>query len=161
MLASLNALVGRAVIWQDQKLGLVERAVPDVPGRGLDGLVIRRGLSVARWIANEDILLLGENCIVVRRKPQRMPEKKNAIPGRVFLTSGECAGEVTDVFVETDTLRLAALEVCQGPFYRLMGRRAYAAQFHMNAGGEEGDVTAPALLSWTQLKTQLEEGENR
>ena len=158
MLASLNAIIGQTVIWQDQKVGLVERAFPNAQKRRLDGLVIRRGMGVARWISGEDILLLGKSCVVVRRKPQRMPEKENVIPGRVFLTSGECAGEVTDVFVETHTLRLAALEVCQGPFYRLMGRRAYAAQFHMNAGGEEGDVTAPGLLSWTQLKTRLEEG---
>ena len=158
MLASLNAMIGRSVIWQDQKLGFVERAFPNAQKRSVEGLVVRRGLGVARWISREDILLVGESCIVVQRKPQRVPEKKSAVPGRVFLTSGECAGEVTDVIVETDTMRLAALEVCQGPFYRLMGRRAYAAQFHANVDGEDGDITAPQLLSWTQLKMQLEEG---
>lgn len=160
MLASLNALIGRAVIWQDQKLGFVERAFPNAQKRRVDGLAVRHGLSAARWIAGEDILLLGPNCVLVQRKPQRMPEKKEFLPGRVFLTSGECAGDVTDMIVETDTMHLAALEVCQGPFYRLMGRRAYAPEFHVNEDGEEGDVTASYLLSWTQLKTQLGEGKN-
>lgn len=152
MLGSLNALVGLPAIWQTKRLGYVERAVVDAQRRRLDGLVIRRGIGLAHWIPYEDICLLGKSCVIVQGSPQRVPEVRKDEMHRVFLTTGECAGEVTDAVVDRHTLRIVALEVCRGPLYRLMGQRGYAVQFHLNADGETGEVVAAGLLSWAQLQ---------
>lgn len=152
MLGSLNALVGMPVIRQTKRLGYVERAVADAQRRRLDGLVIRRGMGLAHWIPREEIGMLGENCVIVHGRPQRMPDSCTAEMHRVFLTTGECAGEVTDAVVDRHTMRIVALEVCRGPLYRLMGQRGYAVQFHLNADGEAGEVVAAGLLSWAQLQ---------
>lgn len=160
MLGSLNALIGLPVIWQDRKLGCVERAIADVQGGCLDGLVVRKGIGVARWIGRDDVHVLGRNCVLVQRLPDRMPEKKAGEMGRVFLTTGECAGEVTDIWIDMRTLRIAALEVCQGPLCRLLGRRGYADSFRLQSNGEEDEVIVPQLFSWMQLKMQLGEGDD-
>ncbi|MEG1776078.1 MAG: hypothetical protein RR367_06205, partial [Clostridia bacterium] len=70
-------------------------------------------------------------------------------------------GEVTDVLLHGDTLRLAALEVSSGPLYRLMGRHAYAADFRvLSQGRRAGEVIVPQLMTWAELERRMgEEGE--
>lgn len=150
---SLNALVGMPVIWQDKRLGAVERAVADAQSGWLEGLVIRRGIGVAKWIGKDAISLIGKSCVLVSGRPVRLAEKQPEATPRVFLTTGECAGEVTDMVIDPRTMRIAALEVCRWPLGQLMGRRGYAVQFHLKAE----EIIAPRLLSWMQLKTYLKE----
>ena len=80
--------------------------------------------------------------------------------GRAFLTTGECVGEVTDVILHGDTLRLEALELNQGPVYRLLGRRVYASQFRVDADARAGEVVVPRLLTWAQLRRTLGEEDD-
>ena len=160
MLVGLNTLIGLPVIWQDRRLGAVERAVADAQAGWLDGLVVRRGIGVARWIAREEIRLLGESCVLVHSRPVRMPEKRTDETRRVFLTTGECVGEVSDAVIDPRTLRLRALEVSRGPLGPLLGMRGYAVQFHLSAENREGGVITSGLLSWMQLKTQFKEEDD-
>lgn len=157
MLTSLGRMTGMPVVWQDRQIGLVERAVPDARHARLDGVIVRKGIGIARWATVDDILLVGERCVVLRRKPARLPERAMGEMRRAFLTTGECAGEVTDALLEGDTLDIPALEICQGPLYRLIGQRAYAGRFYPSDHGEPGEVVIPALLTWTQLLRQLGE----
>ncbi len=157
MLTSLARMTGMPVVWQDRQIGSVERAVPDAYHARLSGIVLRKGIGVARWATSDDILLVGERCVMLNHKPERMPEKLEGEMRRAFLTTGECVGEVTDALLLGDTLDIPALEICQGPIYRLMGRRAYAARFHPSEHGEPGEVVIPELLTWTQLLRQLGE----
>lgn len=161
MLTSLGRMTGMPVVWQDRQIGLVERAVPDARRARLDGVIVRKGIGVAHWATADDILLVGERCVMLRRRPARLPEKLMGEMRRAFLTTGECAGEVTDVLLRGDTLDIPALEICQGPLYRLMGHRAYAGRFYPSDHGEENEVIIPTLLTWTQLLRQLgeEDGE--
>jgi len=157
MLTSLSRLTGLPVVWRDRRIGCVERAVADVDGMCLQGMVVRRGIGSARWAPREGILLAGRQSVVLSRQPERMPREESAYIRHAVLTSGGCAGEVCDVIICSDTLRIAALEVSQGPVYRLLGRRWYATECRMNTYGEPGEVIVNRLLSWTQLHTQLGE----
>ena len=159
MLISLNRMIGMPVIWQDRRLGYVERAVPDMSAGRLSGLVVRKGIGWARWIASDDVLLAGQSCVVLKRQPEHLFQKETGEMCRAFFTTGECAGEVTDAIIHSPSLLLAALEICQGPFYRLVGQRGYAMRFHLSENGERGQVVIRQLLSWTQLVKQLGEGD--
>ena len=160
MLTSLNALVGLPAVWQNQQVGWIERAVADVEGRRLGGLVVRKGMGSARWADGNEVLCIGENCVLLGSKPARLPKVPPQKDRRTFLTTGEAAGVVTDVFFRGEPLALAALEVCRGPLQRLMGYRAYAADFCIRPGKVQDEVVAAQLLSWTQLLSHLgEEGE--
>lgn len=160
MLTSLNRLTGLPVIWRDRQLGYVERAVANVNSMRLDGVVVRRGIGSARWAPADGILLAGRQSVVLSRQPVKMPQQQAEQIRRAVLTSGCCVGEVSDVVICGDTLRIAGLEVSQGPVYRLLGRRAYTPSCRLNAYGEPGEVVVPQLLSWAQFLTQLGEGED-
>ena len=160
VLTSLNRLLGMPVVWQDRRVGCVERAVADVRTRMLDGLIVRRGIGSARWISSRDVLLVGERCVLVGCKPGTLPEKEMPEAGRAFLATGECAGDVTDVLLTGSSLRMVALEICAGPLCRLLGRRSYAVDFCVVSTAEENGVMVAQLLSWTQLIKHLE-GEER
>lgn len=153
MLTSLNRLIGTPAVWQDRRVGLVENAEADWKSGTLGGVLVRKGLGGARWVPGEEILLAGERCIVLHAKPGRLPPSRSQGFGHAFLSTGESAGEVTDVFLLGDSLRIAALEISPGPFYRLMGRCAYAAEYRLAAGG----VMVPQLLTWAQLMSRLKE----
>lgn len=155
MLTSLNRLMGMPVVWRDRQVGLVERAAADAARQRLCGLVVRRGIGSARWVPCEDILLLGESCVVLRARPVRLPEELPEAFGRVFLTTGESAGEVTDAVLHREQRRILALEVSPGPLYRLAGRCVYAPGYHV----QPGRVIVSRLLDWTQLLSQLGEEE--
>lgn len=157
MLTSLNRMVGLPVVWQDRQLGYVERAVADAHARRLSGVVVRKGIGAAKWVCSDGIAVVGSRCVLVREKPGAVPDGQPGQLGRAFLTTGECVGEVTDVILDGDTLRLEALELSQGPVYRLLGRRAYASQYRVDGGARAGEVVVPRLLTWAQLRRTLGE----
>lgn len=159
MLTSLNRLLGMPVVWQDRQVGCVERAVADAQMRKLAGLVVRRGIGAARWVDGENVALLGENCVMLHAKPERMPERLPLEMGRAFLATGECAGSVSDALISRKNRRIQALEICRSPLKHLLGQRSYATQFQSEPGMGEGDVVTAQLLTWAQLKEHLKEEE--
>lgn len=161
MLTSLNRMTGLPVVWQDRQIGCVERAVADVNVMRLSGVVIRKGIGSAKWAPAEGILLAGRQSVVLSREPVRMPRGTDEPVRRAVLTSGGCAGEVSDALIHGDTLRIAALEVSQGLLHRLMGRRQYAVECRLNPYGEPGEVIVAGLLSWTQLLRRIGEEDER
>ena len=154
---SLSRMVGMPVVLEDQQVGYVERAVMDARCRMLDGMVVRRGIGAAKWVSCGEIALLGRDCVVLKSRPVRLTVRDQPSPCRVFLSAGAYAGEVTDAFVSSRGLRISALEVCQGPLYRLVGQRSYAPHFCVQ---EDGGVVAQTLLSWAQLVKQLGEEDD-
>lgn len=162
MLTSLQKMVGLPVIWQDRQMGYVERAVPNASAKRLGGIVVRRGLGAAKWLSPNGIAMVGEQCVLINQKPGHMPDGKECTLARAYLTTGECIGEVTDAVIEGGTLGLVALEISGGPFYRLMGRKSYAAEFRVcEAEGRQGGVVVPKLISWADLERSLREEEGK
>ena len=153
---SLSRITGMPVVWQDQHMGHVERAVMDVPRGVLDGLIVRRGFSGARWVGAKQIEMIGERCVILRMRPVRLADKPVLPPMRVFLADGACAGEVTDGIVAGGTLHVCALEVSSGPLAHLMGQSRYARFYRLR--GEE--IIALSLLSWAQLVGEIGEEDD-
>ncbi len=154
---TLSRMAGMPAVFQNEQVGYVESALLDARDEKLDGLVIRRGIGAAKWAGSEAIAQLGSRCVILHSRPVHMPPRTQQPPGRVFLTTGVCAGDVTDAFLSSRSLCVSALEVCQGPLYRLVGQRAYAARFRLQEGGT---VVAQELLSWAQLVKHLGEEDD-
>ena len=160
MPSSLNRLLGMPVIWQDRRLGYVERTVADIFGRRLAGVVVRKGVGAARWADENSVLLVGKNCVLLKRKLERMPDVPEPGVCRVFLPTGEYAGNVTDVWISRRNLGIVALEISPNPLARLAGRCSYAIAFQPGLNAEGHSVAVGQLLSWTQLKQHLKEEED-
>ncbi len=152
MLTSLKRMVGLPVVWQDRRIGYVERAVPDARAKRLYGVVVRKGIGGAKWSPAQSIVVVGRQCVLLGEKPGSVPDGSRGDLRRAFLTSGECVGEVSDAILCGDTLRLMALEVSPGPVYRLLGRRAYAERYRVKGVQDApGEVVVPRLLTWAEL----------
>lgn len=159
MLTTLNRTAGMPVILRDTCVGYVERAVPDRFYHRLEGVVVRKGIGLARWLPRADIRLIGRECVLAAKSPQRMPELEERHGVQVFLLTGQWTGMVSDAVLEGDSLGLLALEVSKGPLYSLLGSRCYASSYRF--AGHNGGAVVQHLLSWTQLQRLLGEGEQR
>ena len=155
MLTSLNRLNGLPVIWQNLEMGYVEQAVADLRLMRLKGLVVRKGIGSARWSPVESISQAGRQQVELSRRPVCMPAATAVQPLAVITPDG-CACQLCDVLLYTDTLAIAALEITHGPLYRLLGHCSYATHCRQLP---DGGLSVPKLLSWTQLRTQLGEGD--
>ena len=160
MLTSLNRLIGMPVVWEDKRLGYVERGVTDDAVHRLRGVVIRKGIGAARWIPAQAMKLVGTRCVLLQSGPHPMPEEKRTQLGQVRLTTGERLGQVTDGWLNGLTFRVLALEVSPGPLYRLLGKCAYAAEYRViRTGANSGEVVVPKLQTWAEVQRSIgEEG---
>lgn len=153
MLMTLNRLTGMPVVYGGEKIGLVERAVPDQAAGCLRGIVVRNGLRSAGWIPASGLEWIGERCVAVQQPPLSLPSRLSQPVCHVCLTDGRLVGQVADHILASDTYRIAALEVSPGPLYRLLGRNSYARDYRF----EKDRVLVQQLLSWAQLNRLLEE----
>jgi uncharacterized protein YrrD len=153
MLTTLNRLTGMPVVYGGEKIGLVERAVPDRAAERLWGLVVRNGLRAAGWIPAGGVEWMGERCIAIGQQPKPLPTGLSEPVRHVCLTDGRLVGQVADHILRSDTYRIVALEVSPGPLYRLLGKNSYAREYRF----EKERVLVPQLLSWAQLNRLLEE----
>lgn len=155
MITSVRRLIGMPVVFREKELGYVEQAYAG--DGGLEGVVIRRGMGSARWLAAEEMMMKREY-LIASRKPADLPNRCRKRTGRVCMEDGQYVGEVSDWILLDENLRFAAVEVSPGPFYRLLGRCGYACEFHRDQ--PSGNVIVPQLLSWSQLKRQLGEEDD-
>ena len=133
--------------------GRVEQAVLNPEGRSLRGLVVRRGFGGARWLAAEDILVLGEVSVIALRRPGRIPRDAAFNLGCVRDTAGLDLGRVTDVYLQPDTRRVAALEITLGPMEELRCGRMLARDFAVHpAPGEPGQVLIPTGCALERIR---------
>lgn len=159
VLTTLNRVIGMPVILRDKCVGYVERAVPDRFYHRLEGMVVRKGIGLARWLPQADIRLIGRECVLAAQSPRRMPEAEKWHGVQAFLPTGQWTGMVSDAVVEGGSLCLVALEISKGPLYSLLGSRAYASSYRV--AGHGGGAMVQRLLTWTQLQCLLREGEQR
>lgn len=159
ILTTLNRTAGMPVILRDSCVGYVEQAVPDCFYHRLEGLVVRKGIGLARWLPRRDIRLIGRECVLAAKSPQRMPKTEERHGMQVFLPTGQWTGMVSDAVVEGGNLCVVAVEISKGPLYSLLGSRSYASSYCF--AGRSGGVVVQRLLTWTQLQRLLREGEQK
>lgn len=158
---SLRRLIGMPVVWQGAVIGYVERGVLAPGGKSLRGIVLRRGLQGARWVARENVEELGSACVLARAQPVRPPKTAEISLSRVYHTDGQCLGMVTDALIDRRSLRVTALEVSYGPLYQLLGRHAYATCYRVRpvAGSEgEGQTDCEVIAAGLVEAVRHEEG---
>lgn len=158
MLTTLNHLVGLPVVFQGEQIGQVERCVADKSSAYLQGLIIRQGLGGAKWVPSHLLETLGRRCVIIRGQPEAMPGRFAGEPKLLYLTNGQLAGEITDVVLADQSLRVVALEVSAGLLQRLTGQRQYATEYHIRRTGSRcGEAVASGLISWVEMNERLKE----
>jgi len=137
----LGQLLGLPVILQGRMIGRIERAVVSPEGDRLRGVMLRRGLGGAKWAAREDIEVLGEVSVILRRKPARVPRDADFALQGVRDTGGMALGWVTDAYLHTGNYRLTAIEISLGLMEELRGGRYLARRWSVSSG--TGEVMIP------------------
>jgi len=107
----------------------VEQAVLTCDGKRLRGLILRHGMGGARWIAEEDVLILGEVSVILRKRPGRLPADAGFTLSSVKDTRGMQLGWVTDVYLNSAARTVSALEVDLGPAETFRTGRLLARAF--------------------------------
>ena len=139
----MKRLIGLPVILEGKQIGSVVRGVVREDGRALSGLVVRDGLRASRFVAAEEIRMLGRLSVICARKPGRLPKEAAFRLFRVTDSNGARIGLVTDVLLDEASLRVTALEISSGPVDDLITGRWYATAFDVRALGNTGHVTVP------------------
>ncbi|MBQ9196244.1 MAG: PRC-barrel domain-containing protein [Clostridia bacterium] len=142
-MTGMKRLIGLPVILEGRQIGTVVRGVVSQDGKTLHGLVVRDGLRASRYVESGAIGMLGKLSVICTGKPVRVPREAAFRLFRVTDANGARIGLVTDVLLDEDTLRVAALEISSGPVDDLIAGRWYAASFHVRAMGGTGQVTIP------------------
>ena len=149
----LGSVTGLPVVCGGRLQGRVEQAALNPDGRSLRGLVVRKGFGGARWLAAEDILVLGEVSVIAACVPGRMPRDATFTLGCVRDTAGLDLGRVTDVYLQPDSRRVAALEITLGPLEELRSGRMLARDFAVQPSpGEPGQVLIPTGCALERMR---------
>ena len=114
----LGSVTGLPVVCGGRMLGRVEQSILTPSGKSLRGMVIRKGMGGAKWLENDQILVIGGVSVLARR--------------------------VTDVFLNPETRRVTALEVSLGLVEELRHGRSLIRDFVVQpVPREPGQVLVP------------------
>lgn len=144
-MTGLKKMIGLPVIVDGKNAGRILRGVLTEDGRFLRGVVMRGGLTGARWLPKDQIALVGQVSVIASGKPRRMPKDADYRLFRVSDPDGERLGIVTDALLNGETLRVMALEISAGPIDDLTDGRWYATAYSVHASGHTGHVTVPGV----------------
>ena len=140
----LSSITGLPVVYAGKMLGRVEQAVLTPDGKSLRGLVVRKGLGIARWLPVEMVQVMGRVTVIAQSHLSRMPGGADFALGSVRDTAGLELGRVTDVYLTGEGYRVAALEITLGPLEDLRCGRMLSRTFSVcEAPGERGQVLIP------------------
>lgn len=132
----LEHLLGLPAVFHGQVQGHVERAVLEANGHALRGLIIRRGFLGAKWVARQDIELLGDVSVILRNCPVRTPPDTHFHLKTVKDTRGATLGCVTDAFLSPEDLHVSSIEITLGFLEDLRSGRRRVQQFSTLPSGD-------------------------
>lgn len=149
----LGGVVGLPAALEGRMIGRVEQAVLSPDGRSLRGLVLRHGLSGARWAGAESIGVLGQVAVVLRDKPCKLPPHADFLLTSVKDSAGLNLGRVTDAYVNPETLRVMALEISLGLVEDICLGRMLARSYVVRPTPDEpGQVMIPCGCTLERLE---------
>lgn len=149
----LGSLVGLPAALDGRLVGLVEETVVTRDGTALRGLVVRHGFGGAKWVDAQDVLVLGDVSIILRRKPGRMPGDADFRLGSVKDSAGLNLGRVTDVYIHRGSFQVEAVEVSLGLKEEFTLGRMLARSFVVRGAGDEpGQVLIPCGAALERLQ---------
>lgn len=144
----LGRVLGLPAVLGERMLGHVERTVLERDGQQLRGLVIRRGLGGAKWIARENIGVLGDVSVIAVHPPVRPPKDADFELQAVRDESGLTLGRVTDAWISPDTFCVTALEVTLGWTEDLLRGRRRVLQWTVQPGNADGPLVLIPREEW-------------
>ena len=143
---SSQRLIGMCAVSGGETLGRIEHVILDASAHRLFGVVLRRGIGGAKGIPRHRVRLMGQSCVLVDGKGEKMPGKTPQQPKHVKDSTGLSLGMVTDVLLCEKSLRVIALEISFGALYYLMGQRAYVTSYQFRRGSGGAEVVAADFL---------------
>lgn len=149
----LGRILGLPCVCGERVVGHVERAVPDETGQQVQGFIIRRGLGSAKWAGKEDVSVVGDVSVILRRKPTRPPRGANSALGPVKDEGGLTLGRVTDWWIDQEGLGITALEVTLGLMEDLLTGRRRVARWTVRPGEDGMQVLLPRE-EWVKTTTK-------
>ena len=152
----LRQLMGMPVVRNGEPLGFVERGVLTEDGARLQGLIVRRGLGMAKWAERARVEAIGERCVLLRGELTRLPPSADVAFACCYDAAGRCLGMVTDALLHPGDLRVLALELCVGPFFSLSLPKAYALEYSVKPRTVRTqkaalEVVATRKATWNEL----------
>lgn len=153
---SSQRLIGMCAVSGGETLGRIERIVLDSSAHRLFGIVLRRGIGGAKWIPRHRVRLMGQSCVLVDGRGEKVPAKTPQQPKHVKDSTGLSLGMVTDVLLCEKSLRVIALEISFGALYYLIGQRAYVTSYRLGRGLSGAEVVAADFLG--RVTVRGEEG---
>ena len=107
-------------------------------------MVIRKGMGGAKWLENDQILVIGGVSVLARGPAGKLPKDADFSLTSVKDASGLRLGRVTDVFLNPETRRVTALEVSLGLVEELRHGRSLIRDFVVQpVPREPGQVLVP------------------
>ena len=100
----LGSVPGLPVVCGGRMLGRVEQSILTPSGKSLRGMVIRKGMGGAKWLENDQILVIGGVSVLARGPAGKLPKDADFSLTSVKDASGLRLGRVTDVFLNPETL---------------------------------------------------------
>lgn len=140
-MTGIKKLDGMPVMTGGRLVGHVVRGVLSRDGRHLAGLVVKGKMGGTKWLGRKEILLIGKMAVIAAADPGKVPDDAQYRLYRVSGADGERIGIVTDAIIYEETLRVAALEISQGPVDDLVTGRWYTTAFSVLPGKHTGHVT--------------------
>ena len=95
----LGSVTGLPVVCGGRMLGRVEQSILTPSGKSLRGMVIRKGMGGAKWLENDQILVIGGVSVLARGPAGKLPKDADFSLTSVKDASGLRLGRVTDVFL--------------------------------------------------------------
>ena len=140
----LGSVTGLPVVCSGRMLGRVEQSILTPSGKSLRGMVIRKGMGGAKWLENDQILVIGGVSVLARGPAGKLPKDADFSLTSVKDASGLRLGRVTDVFLNPETRRVTALEVSLGLVEELRHGRSLIRDFVVQpVPREPGQVLVP------------------
>ena len=146
-MTGLRRLIGMPVVRDGEPLGFVERGVLTENGTRLQGLVVRRGLGMAKWAPRSHIEVIGDTCVVLRGELLHVPKTAEHAFSCCYDTAGNCLGVVTDALLRREDLKVIALELGVGPLFSLAAPKAYAMEFRVKPSSTRTPKTAREVVT--------------
>nr|WP_122011608.1 PRC-barrel domain-containing protein [Maliibacterium massiliense] len=137
---SCNDFVGMPVVSAERGeiAGTIEKMDFDLKKGAFAGLLmVRKGiLARSEWVAREDIVLLGEQCVIARLPEAQRHARTRAAhlhmsqsQTRIFACDGQQIGYLGDWQMDDRTLKVTSLEVSRGLAWDAKQGRLRAKRF--------------------------------
>ena len=137
---SVRSITGMPVIMHPSgaRAGRVGRVVLNGRLDALDGLWVTGRLGGRKYLAAEDIELIGDYSVLAKRLGRRSPEGDAFGIRRAVDMSGSLVGAVVGAYIGKDDLRVTGIEVSKGFFEDIFRLREVISNYA--ARPSEGDV---------------------